>query len=85
MERTVARPVLFGWWGVLAAWLAWGAINVLHLGVMPELNWAEAALYGFPDALIWAAFTPLLVAASRRFEIHGERRWPHFGALATVA
>lgn len=87
MGHASSPPARFGWWGVTLAWLAWGTINVLHLGMMPEMTWRQAVRYGFPDVFIWAALTPLIVALSRRFEIRGPHRWRNMSlhVLAALA
>ena len=87
MAHGSSHPARFGWWGVTLAWLAWGAVNVLQLGLMPELSWHQAVRYGFPDVFIWAALTPLIVVLARRFEVRGPRRWRNAGihALAALA
>ncbi len=85
MEENANRPALFGWWGVVLVWLAWGLVNVLRLGAMPDFSWTQALSYGLPDALLWVVVTPLLVAVSRRFEIHGEPWRRHLGVLALTS
>ena len=84
-QKEARRPALFGWWGIVVLWMAWGAFNVVRFGVMPGIGWMDAVRYGFPDALIWLAFTPLVVALSHRFEIHGPERWRHLGVHAVAA
>ena len=63
------------WVQVAAAWVLWGTISVLRLGGSPFLTWEQAFWYGFPDALIWAAMTPLLVVVAHRFPVIGDRPW----------
>ncbi len=48
---------------------------MLRLGGSPYLTWEQAFWYGFPDALIWAALTPLLVGVAHRFPVSGDRPW----------
>ncbi|MEM1181084.1 MAG: histidine kinase [Acidobacteriota bacterium] len=85
MDTPAHTPRVFGWWGVALVWMAWGVINVLRFAAMPDISWAQALTYGFPDAIFWAAVTPLLVFVSKRYELRGERRWRHFRILAAVA
>ncbi|MEL7059421.1 MAG: histidine kinase [Acidobacteriota bacterium] len=85
MDRRDDRPRLFGWWGVTFVWATWGVVNVLRLAAIPEVGWPKALAYGFPDALYWAAVTPVLVEVSSRFEIRGIGRWRNLGVLAAVS
>ena len=67
------------WLAILAAWMVWGTINVLRLGSSPFLTWNQAFWYGFPDALIWAGFTPFVIAISRRYPVVRPRGWSSLG------
>ena len=61
---------------VVAVWTLWGVFYSTHLRlVVDEFGWREALLYGLPDALIWAALTPLVVHLARRFPPRPERAW----------
>lgn len=88
------------WLGIAAAWFLWGTISTLRLAPAPDLSWSQAFWYGFPDAMIWGALTPFVVAFARRFPLRWDRLWPtlayhcaaalsfallHAGADATVA
>ncbi len=56
------------WTGVTLAWIVWGAINVVRMhAIVPDIDWATACWYALPDAILWAALTPLIVLATRRF------------------
>ncbi|MEM9595792.1 MAG: histidine kinase [Acidobacteriota bacterium] len=73
--RAVPGPSerLIVWGGISAAWLLWGAINALRLAASPFLSASQAFWYGFPDAVVWAAFTPLAVGLARRVPIRRGR------------
>ncbi len=69
---------------ILAGWSLWGLFNATRLRmVVDEFGWREALLYGLPDALIWAALTPLVVYLARR--IPPRRRRGYLVALAHLA
>lgn len=67
------HPLARAWLGFAAIWLLWGAISSLRLLAVPEFGWSEAFWYGFPDAVIWAALTPLLVVIARRVPVRRPR------------
>lgn len=57
---------------ILIGWSLWGVFNATRLRlVVDEFSWAEALEYGLPDALIWAALTPLIVFLARRVTLQG--------------
>lgn len=64
------------WVAVASAWLLWGTISTLRLAPAPDLSLGEAFWYGFPDALIWGALTPLVVTFARRWPLYWGRWWP---------
>lgn len=70
-SKVANRLLIFG--GIALVWTLWGVINVFRLNAVPELDWNQAVWYGFPDALIWAALTPLVVAFARRHPLHREK------------
>ena len=72
MRDGEARERILGWSAVTLAWLVWGAINTARMhAIVPDITWPTACWYGLPDALIWAALTPLVVLLTRRFARSG--------------
>lgn len=71
-QQIVNRLPLFA--GIALAWVLWGGINVFRLGAVPGLDGNQAFWYGFPDAVIWAALTPLVVTFARRYPVRREHR-----------
>lgn len=78
-----SRLLLIG--GIAMAWVIWGGINVFRLGAVPGLDGRQAFWYGFPDAMIWAALTPLVVAIARRHPIRRDRRFTTLGLHIVAA
>ncbi|MEM8932196.1 MAG: histidine kinase [Acidobacteriota bacterium] len=72
-RREHASTPWIPWAGIVLAWVAWGAINVLRLTAWPELDWTLAFWYAFPDAMIWAALTPLVVRLARHRPFRRDR------------
>ena len=79
------------WTAITGCWLIWGLLYASrHRLVVPGTDWSQALWYSMPDALLWAALTPLPVYLARRFPPtrEGWRRAlaPHLaGALVVVA
>ena len=78
------------WTAITGCWLIWGLLYASRLRlVVPDIDWGRALWYSMPDALLWAALTPLPVYLTRRFPPtrEGWRRalGPHLtGALCVV-
>jgi two-component system, LytTR family, sensor kinase len=69
---------------ILAGWSLWGLFNATRLRmVVDEFGWRQALLYGLPDALIWAALTPLVVYLARL--VPPRRHRAHLVVLAHLA
>ena len=77
------------WLAIGAAWLAWGIVNASTVRMEANLDWSTAFRYGLPDALIWFALTPLVLALARRFPIIGAGVWKalllHLAAAPAMA
>ena len=78
------------WTAITGCWLIWGLLYASRLRlVVPGIDWGRALWYSLPDALLWAALTPVPVTLARRFPPtrEGWRRalGPHLaGALVIV-
>ena len=83
------RHTLLGWTVVVVAWLVWGAINSARLRAGLDLDWTTAVWFGLPDAIIWAALTPVIVVLTRRLFASDRtfiQTMPiHIGAAVAVA
>src|SRR5918992_2740700 len=79
---------------LVAAWLAvavfFSARNVLVNAARDRpIDWQWDVYHEFIYALTWAAFTPLVLAAGRRWPLGGGSWWrtllPHSGRMALLA
>ncbi|HXV76682.1 MAG TPA: histidine kinase [Candidatus Polarisedimenticolaceae bacterium] len=66
------------WGAITACWLVWGLFYASRLRlVISDVSWAETLSYSMPDAVLWAALTPIPLALARRFPIRADRWWAH--------
>jgi hypothetical protein len=62
------------WAAITGCWLIWGLIYASRLRlVIPDVTWSQAFRYSLPDAVLWAALTPIPIALARRFPIRADR------------
>jgi two-component system, LytTR family, sensor kinase len=87
----LARPAAIH---LVATWLAvavfFSARNVLVSAARDRpIDWQWDVYHEFIYALTWAAFTPLVLAAGRRWPLGGDSWWriipPHLGRMALLA